>query len=206
MSTIIVYKRTGLANFALDPFERQNGMLDAGSKLRTKLASFGGSANDDEAEDRVRDVLDRLISDMIPKTALHQYEVRLEESRGTAPIYKIAGGIDNRQRYILTHKTNLATDPNNSPIPDNQLTAAQRALNGRLKLDIGLDNLANANNVYKMRVTVPRAAANSTSWGYLSTDIFQDAKAVEAGPIGPGTVAENIEDYLISTFTFSRCR
>lgn len=206
MSTIIVYKRTGQTNFVLDAVERQNGMTDAGKLLRIALSASGGSGNDQDADDRVRKVFDKLISDMIPLTALHQYEVRLEESRGTAPIYKIVGPTDGLKRYFLKHQSNLvAGDPNNTPIPDNQLTAAQKALNGKLKLDIGLDNFANSGNVYKMRVTVPRAAAVSASWGYLSTEIFQDEKAIEAASTAV-TLAENIEGYLISSFTFSRCR
>lgn len=215
MSTIIVYKRTGNTMFALNAAERQNGMMDAGRKLRISLSIGLGSVNDDDAEDRVRDVLDFVISEKVPGFPnLQLYDVRLEESRNIVPPgaakYKLAGGIDKRMRYILTHIDNLIPgDPNNAPKADGTLNDADRAKNGKLKLDIGLDNLANANNVFKMRMTVPRAASDSNSWGYLSTDIYADEKTIETGvaPAAlPAAVAEKIEGYLISTFTFSRCR
>lgn len=215
MSTIIVYKRTGNTMFALNAAERQNGMMDAGKKLRTSLSSGGGSANDDDAEDRVREVLDFIISEKVPGLPnLQLFDVRLEESRGIVPPgtakYKLVGGIDKRLRYLLTHVDNLIPgDPNNAPKPDGTLTDADRAKNGKLKLDIGLDNLANANNVFKMRMTVPRAAGDSNNWGYLSKDIYADEKTIETGAVPaslPAAIAEKIEGYLISTFTFSRCR
>ncbi|MDB5658055.1 MAG: hypothetical protein JWS10_670 [Cypionkella sp.] len=211
MSTIIVYKRTGNTMFALDAAERQNGMVDAGKKLRTALSASGGSVNDDDAEDRVRNVLDFLIAEKVPlSTTQHLYDVRLEKSRISTVSYKLAGATDKRQRYILTHRDNLIVgDPNNAPKPDGLLTDADRAKNGKLKLDVGLDNLATANNVFKMRMTVPRAASDSNSWGYLSTDIYSDEKILESGvvtPPLPAAIAEKIEGYLISTFTFSRCR
>jgi hypothetical protein len=209
MSTIIVYKRlqnsagTGPNQFiTLAPEERREGMKDAGQMLRAELALNSGSANDTDAEDRVTDVLDRLIAEKVG--TLQTYDVRLEKDRINPVKYKIDGRRDKKGRYRLTHPDNLlSNDPNNAPKDDSQLTPQDKMKNGALRMDVGLDHAISAKNIFRMRMTVPRAAGNITSWNYLTDDINADVNQIEADPLNPVTKAQN---YLISTFMFSRCR
>ncbi len=192
MSTIIVYKRAGTNPIALSPGERREGMKDTGDMLRDALSTPDGSANDTDADDRVKDVLDKLIG-KLNSSSQTVYDVRFEESQLANIKYKLDGKIDRRGRYKLTHPTNIG-------LPENQ---QNQALNGKLRLDVGLDDHAPNKNIFKMRLTVPMAAANSGSWIYLTDDINGDVNIVEADPNDPITKTQN---YLISTFMFSRCR
>lgn len=189
MSTIIVYKRNGSNPITLTAAERQEGMKDAGDKLRIALSQSAGSTNDTDADDRIKDVIDGLID---AKNAANQniYDVRFEENRLNPIKYKLEGKIDRRGRHILTHPDNIG------------VAAPDLSKNGKLRLDVGLDDQISTKNIFKMRLTVPRSAGDSTSWIYLSNDINADLNVIETVP-NPAT---RVQNYLISTFMFSRCR
>lgn len=202
MSTIIVYKRTGTNAFSLSAAERQEGMKDAGDLLRDALSEENGSANDTDAEDRVLSVLDELIKAKVTGSlTLLAYDVRLEDDKDSPVLYKLDGQTDNMGRYKLTHPDNLTVnDPNNAPKSD---AAQDKKKNGKLLLDVGLDDLAKKKKVFKMRMTVPKSASNPANWIYLTGNINADINAIEQDLVNTNT---KIQNYLISTFMFSRCR
>jgi hypothetical protein len=182
VSTIIIYKRNGNNSFKLTDTERMEGMKDAGEKLREELAKDNGASNDSDADDRIKDVLDWLFTETNAAGKL-LYAVRFEENQADPVKYKLDGQMDERGRYLLKHPT----DPRK---------------NGRLRLDVGLDDRTSTKKIFKMRLTVPKSAADTTSWTYLSDDINADLVEI-AKEKDPST---KIENYLISTFMFSRCR
>ena len=183
MSTIVVYKRNPANTNPPVPAERQAGMRDAGQMLRRELSDSFGAGNDTDAEDRVMSVLDDLIAEpkgMFPKV----YDVRFEVKNGAIETsYKIDGAKDGKGRYQL-------------------IDAADARNTGKLLLDVGLDDVARKKNIFKMRMTVPRAAANDASWDYLSGQVNADLNEIEIG----GPAPNRVQNYLIATFMFSRCR
>ena len=178
MGTIVVYK----PNVAGGSAARRAGMLDAGSRLRIALGQ--GFSGAEEADEIIKGVLDALLASASGCQVL--YELR-SATPALDPIrYSIDKTPDNRGRYILT---NLA-DSNDKK---------------KLRLEGVLDD--KPGKVFRMNVVVPHRANDSSSWSYLSTDINADLNEIEAPAPAPANLKPNeVKDYLISTFMFSRCR
>lgn len=178
MGTIVVYKASGNPpTFMFSAAERRAGMMDFGSKLR---AAFPASpiTTPVQAEAVGKSVIDQLLANPA-------YKLRFELKTPGLVAYVIGPPNGGGGPYTLTNSAN----PGDTALLN---------LMGRLDDKGG--------SVFNMNFVVPRTATNSSSWDYLTTDLNTDLNAIEAAGGPPATMAEHLQNYLISTFMFSRCR